>query len=201
MSVFRKLRAEPLLTLSAICLGAFVAVADRVLFGAILGRPASFSELDVLVINALLAAAPFLVLAYRSSTRLLPWLTGIVLTFWLWWRWLENGVAYQRAPDGSGVPMGFALFMLVSPIFIALLCAWLDEVLRQFRLIRVEASNGRPSSLLSAVRFAPIRATLKWKRLVGEMWRQFSDLRLVSLSTHCGHRLVFRKSCPTALDL
>jgi hypothetical protein len=130
MRFLRKLGAEPLLTLAAICFGAFVVVADRVLFGTMLSRPIDFSEPDVLIINGLLAAAPFILLAYRGSRRLLPWLTGIALTLWLWWRFLQDGVAYQRAPDGSGVDMGFALLMLVSPAFIGALCVWIDVVMR-----------------------------------------------------------------------
>lgn len=161
-----------MLTLAAICLGLFVVVADRVLSAAMLGRPTNFSEPDVLVVNGLLVAAPFAWLAYRGSTRLMPWLAGIAFTFWLHWRWLLNGVAYQRAPDGSGVPMGFAFLMLVSPIFIGLACAWLDEVLRQFQLIRArEASNRSP--LLRAAFAAPGRATGKWMSDTASAWRRF----------------------------
>lgn len=173
MRSLRKLGAEPLLTFAAICFGAFVVVADRLLFATLLGRPADFSEPDVLIVNGLLAAAPFLLLAYRGSKRLLPWLTGMVLTLWLWWRWLENGVAYQRAPDGSGVPMGFALFMLVSPAFIGVVCAWLDEVLRHFRVVRGQESSMAPLSLFWALRVAQSLATRSWKRRAGELWRRF----------------------------
>jgi hypothetical protein len=173
MRFLRKLGTEPLLTLAAICFGAFMVVADRVLFGTLLGRRADFSELGVLIVNGLIAAGPFILLAYRGSKRLLPWLTGIVLTLWLWWRWLENGVAYQRAPDGSGVPMGFALFMLVSPVLIGLVCAWLDEVLRKVRVLRAEESSMRPFSLLAAFRIAPSLATRTWKHRARELWRRF----------------------------
>lgn len=130
MGFLRKLAAEPMLTLAAICFGAFVVVADRVLFATMLDRPPDFSEPVVLVVNGLLAAAPFVWLAYRGSKRLLPWITGMVLTAWLWWRFLQDGVAYQRAPDGSGVDMAFALLMLVSPAFIGAVCVWIDQVLR-----------------------------------------------------------------------
>ncbi len=161
-----------MLTLSAICLGAFVVVADRLLFATMLGRPTNFSEPFVLVINGLLIAAPFAWLAYRGSTRLIPWLAGIAFTFWLHWRWLLNGVAYQRAPDGSGVPMSFALLMLVSPIFIGLACAWLNEVVRQFQLIRA-GETSHQQSLLRAALAAPSGATGKWMRDAVRAWRRF----------------------------
>lgn len=161
-----------MLTLSAICLGAFVVVADRLLVATMLDRPTDFSEPVVLVINGLLIAAPFAWLAYRGSARLIPWLAGIAFTFWLHWRWLLNGVAYQRAPDGSGVPMGFALFMLVSPVFIGLACAWLDEVVRQFQLLRA-GEPLRQQSLLRAALAAPSRATGKWMSDAARAWRQF----------------------------
>jgi hypothetical protein len=117
--------------LAAICFGAFVAVANVELFASMLNRPPDYSEPDVLVVHALLAAAPFMVLGYRGSKRLIPWVTGILLTVWLWWRWLMDGVAYQRAPDGSGVNMGFAFLMLISPVFIGAVCVWIDEIIRQ----------------------------------------------------------------------
>ena len=126
----RRFIDEPLLTFAAICFGAFVVIADVILFAWMLDRSPNFSEPIALFINGLLTAAPFLWLAYRRSNRLLPWLIGIALTLWLWWRWLQNGVAYQRAPDGSGVDMGFALLMLVSPIFIGAVCVWIDDLLR-----------------------------------------------------------------------
>ena len=172
MTFVQKLAAQPMLTLSAICLGVFVVVADRMLFATMLGRAPDFSEPAVLVTNGLSVAAPFAWLAYRGSTRLVPWLAGIVFTLWLHWRWLLNGVEYQRAPDWSGVPMGFALLMLVSPLFIGLACAWLDEVLRQFQLIRAgEASRRR--SLLGAALAAPSKANRKWLSDAASAWRRF----------------------------
>jgi len=131
MKLLRRLAAEPMLTLAALCFGAFVVIADRVLFGTLLDRPPDFSDPGVYIVNGLLAATPFLWLAYRGSKRLLPWLAGMALTLWLWWRFLQDGVAYQRAPDGSGVDMAFALLMLVSPVFIGAACASLDHIMRQ----------------------------------------------------------------------
>jgi hypothetical protein len=130
MAFLRKLFAHSALTAAAIFVGAFVVIADAVLFGALLHRDPDFSEPVVLVVNSILVAVPFLLLAYRGSTRLLPWLTGIALTLWLWWRFLQDGVAYQRAPDGSGVDMAFALLMLISPAFIGALCVWIDMAMR-----------------------------------------------------------------------
>lgn len=130
MEFVRKFFAKPALTIAAVTFGAFMVIADRALVGALLDREPDFSDPVVFVLNGLLAAVPFLWLCYRGSTRLLPWLTGIALTLWLWWLYLKGGVAYQRAPDGSGVPMDFALFMLVSPAYIGALCVWIDVLMR-----------------------------------------------------------------------
>ena len=136
MEFVRKLFAKRQLVVAAIIFGAFMVVADEVLFGALLGRQPDFSEPVDLVFRGILAAAPFLWLAYRGSARLVPWLTGIALTLWLWWRFLQDGVAYQRAPDGSGVDMGFAFLMLVSPALIGVLCVWIDVVMRDRSRVR-----------------------------------------------------------------
>ena len=130
MQFVRRLFAKPALLAAAIIFGAFMVIADVTLFGALLGRKSEFPASDILVVRGLLAAAPFLWLAYIGSTRLLPWLSGIALTLWLWWRFLQDGVAYRRSPDGSGVDMAFALLMLVSPVFIGALCVWIDVVMR-----------------------------------------------------------------------
>lgn len=131
MKFVGKFANHPFLTGAALCIGVAVVVADTVLFSRMLERPPDLSEPDVLFIKALLAALPFLWLAYRGSRRWLPWAVGLGLTIWLWWRWLQAGVAYQRAPDGSGVDMAFAFIVLVSPVFIGAACVWIDEILKQ----------------------------------------------------------------------
>ena len=140
-----------MLNLAALCFGVFVALAHRMLFGAMLGRPVDLSERGILIFNGLSIAAPFICLAYRGSTRLLPWLTGIGLTLWLWWSWTLNGVAYQRAPDWSGVPLGFAAVMFFSPIFIGLACVAVDQVQREFHIVRTVRAAHRPSPRAAAL--------------------------------------------------
>lgn len=130
MSFLRPLTAKPALTAAALVFAAFVVIADVVLFGVLLKREPDFSDTAGLIVRGALVAAPFLWLAYRGSTRLLPWLVGIVLTLGLWWRFLQAGVAYQRAPDGSGVDMAFGLLMLISPALIGVFCVWIDTVIR-----------------------------------------------------------------------
>ena len=68
-----------------------------------------------------IVAIPFIVLTGRRSAHPLPWLTALALTIGLHGWWLAKGIAYQRAPDGSGVDMFGALIMLLSPIPITLL--------------------------------------------------------------------------------
>ena len=115
----------------ALAIGAMIAVAERVLFGWLLDRPLDFSDPDVLFGNALMVAVPFLILAFRGSSRVLPWLVGLAITLWIRWHALQSGVAYQRAPDGSGVDMSLALLMFVSPAFTAAVCIALDRPLRR----------------------------------------------------------------------
>ena len=121
----------PIQTAFAIMIGPLVVIADKLLFAHLLERSADFSEPMVLVINAALVSVPFLLLAYRGSKRFIPWLAGMSLTLWLWWHALQKGVAYQRAPDGSGVDMALALLMLVSPAIIGVICVAIDEALRR----------------------------------------------------------------------
>jgi hypothetical protein len=131
MTFLRKLGSHLILTIIAVTIGVIVVVGDALVFGYLLGRPADFSDPDVLIINTVLTAIPFLILAYRGSRRLIPWLAGLGMTVGLWWHALQKGVAYQRAPDGSGVDMGLALLVLVSPAIIAVICVAIDEALRQ----------------------------------------------------------------------
>jgi hypothetical protein len=131
MGFFRKLFRAPALALLSVSIGAAVVLVDRLLFGWFLGRPVDLSEPVALLVNTVLVSVPFIVLALRGSRRLAPWLVGLALTCALWWHALQKGIAYQRAPDGSGVDMGLAFLMLLSPAFIAGACVGLDEALRR----------------------------------------------------------------------
>ena len=131
MKFVRKLLANPALTFAALIFGAFVEIGGNVTFEALLGRALDAHPGPIsLVINVILTAFPFLWLAYRSSARLLPWLVGIVLTLWLHWSFLQDGLAYRRSGDTSGVDLAFGLLMLVAPFFIGALCVWIDVVMR-----------------------------------------------------------------------
>ena len=112
---------RPLLLALALAIGLAVPIAERLIFAAALHRSIDLSEPDVLAMNAVIVAIPFIVLNGRRSAHALPWLTALALTIGLHWWWLAKGIAYQRAPDGSGVDMFGALVMLVSPVPITLL--------------------------------------------------------------------------------
>ncbi|WP_242122015.1 hypothetical protein [Sphingomonas lacusdianchii] len=111
----------------AIVIGAAVSIGERLIFAAALSRDIDLSEIGVVTTNAVLTAFPFLYLALRSSTRLLPWLLGLTLTLAANGWWLAKGIAYQRAPDGSGVDMFGALLMLLSPFIVTAIVAVLDR--------------------------------------------------------------------------
>jgi hypothetical protein len=104
------------LILLALAIGALFSIGDHLIFAAALHRPVDLSEPDVIAVNAILAAIPFAFLAMSSSRRALPWVIVFAATVCLRWWWLSKGIAYQRASDGSGVDIGGALLMLVSPL-------------------------------------------------------------------------------------
>jgi hypothetical protein len=122
-----------LLLAVAIALGITVVLGEQFVFAAALGRSIDLGETDVLFMNAVLVAIPFLLLAARSTARLLPWLVILFLTLALHWWWLAKGIAYQRSPDGSGVDMLGALIMLFSPLPLAGLAMMLDLPLKRRR--------------------------------------------------------------------
>ena len=117
----------------AAMIGIFFPLGEAFIFAAALNRHVNLSEPGpiVLVMNAVFVAIPFLLLAKRSSTRVLPWLLAFVVTGLLRWWYLSMGIEYQRASDGSGVPMLEALIMLVSPLPISLLALATDNVLQR----------------------------------------------------------------------
>ena len=120
----------------AIATGIFFTVGERFIFAAALERPVDLSEPVVLVMNTVLVAIPFLLLARRSSARALPWLLAIAVTAWVRWWYLASGIEYQRAPDGSGVPMFEAMITLISPLPISALALVSDNLLRRHANVR-----------------------------------------------------------------
>lgn len=130
MKLLRRLAKNPVLTSLAIIIGIVVVAADRLLFAYSLHRAVDISEPGIMVMNVLLVAAPFAFLACRGTFLWPPWLVGLIPTIWLNWWWLQKGIAYQKAPDGSGVDMFGALMMLLSPLAITALCVFVDAKLR-----------------------------------------------------------------------
>jgi hypothetical protein len=124
-------RRRQALVALAIATGAYFCIGEQLIFSAALGRPMELEGPDVLVMNAALAAIPFLLLARRSSARALPWLLAWAVTACLHWWWLSKGIAYQKSPDGSGVPMFEALMMLISPLPIGALALGADHLLER----------------------------------------------------------------------
>ncbi|MFC3581920.1 hypothetical protein [Sphingomonas hylomeconis] len=115
----------------ALALGVVVSVGERAVFAASLGREIDLSEIDVLTMNMVLVAIPFLALALRSSKRLAPWAFALAATVGLRWWWLAKGIAYQRGPDGSGVDMFGALLMLLSPFAITAVALVIDRIVQR----------------------------------------------------------------------
>lgn len=120
----------------AIAIGTVFTLGERLIFAATLERPIDLMEPDVLVMNTLLVAVPFLLLAKRSSARALPWLVALAVTGWVRWWYLSMGIEYQKAPDGSGVPMFEAMVMLISPLPISALAVVTDNILRRQAKVR-----------------------------------------------------------------
>jgi hypothetical protein len=115
-------RQRPLLwpLAAALGIGIGVVAAESILFSLLTGRPLVFAA-DVAPINAIEAAAPFVVLALLRA-RLLPWLIGLALTLAAWGWLLFEGVSYQWHPDGSGADIGLGLIMIAAPIWITAPC-------------------------------------------------------------------------------
>jgi hypothetical protein len=115
----------------AIAIGTFLSIGGRIIFVAALERPFEIGDLNGVAATAAIAAIPFLVLAKRSSARLLPWLLSFALTCWVHWWWVSKGIAYQKAPDGSGVDFVAVLIVLLSPLPITGLAVAADKILQR----------------------------------------------------------------------
>ncbi|OWK30800.1 hypothetical protein [Sphingomonas mucosissima] len=110
----------------ALVIGTIVSVGERVVFAISLNRAVDLSEAGVIASNAVLTAFPFFYLAVRNSVRALPWLLGIMLTLAATGWWLSKGIAYQKAPDGSGVDMFGAMIMFLAPFAITAIVGFAD---------------------------------------------------------------------------
>ena len=136
MTEKHKPRSRRALFALAFAIGVFIVVGEELIFTAALERPIDLSLSDTVVLNTVHIAIPFLLLAKRSSARALPWLLAIAATAWLRWWYLSLGIEYQRAPDGSGVPMFEALILLVAPLPISALALITDNILRRQANVR-----------------------------------------------------------------
>jgi hypothetical protein len=104
----------------AVAVGPAVVAGVTLAFAALTGRrPDLAAEGGVFLIQALMVAAPFLLLSLKGTRDRLPWLVALGLTLAAWGYYLFEGVRYQWSGDRSGVDMGVALGMLVSPLLIA----------------------------------------------------------------------------------
>lgn len=119
-----RLKLTGLLLLLAFAVGIVISVGDHVIFALALGRSVDLDETDVLALNAALTAVPFLYLAFRP--RLWLWLLALAATAAFHGWWLTDGIAYQMARRGGGVPILGAVVMLFSPFAILLLTGVLD---------------------------------------------------------------------------
>ena len=112
-----------------------------VAFGIGVAVPASYSLLnsvlshqplelgsDVDLVNVLVVAAPYLLLALFGVRSILPWAVALVLTLSLWATWLHSTVTYRWHPDGSGVNMGTIFLILASPFIISIVAFAVDAV-------------------------------------------------------------------------
>lgn len=131
MNLKHRLTRHWFLFLLAISIGVCITLADRVIFYKTLNRPIEVDEPDVLIVNALLTALPFLMLSARSKQHITSWIAGIIPSVGLAWWWLQKGINYQRSPDGSGVDLGGAMIMLFAPFAITGICLVIDQWLRE----------------------------------------------------------------------
>ena len=105
------------LALVFIALG--IGVAMVALSKAASAGPISFSALDVM--QLVMVAIPFLVLAMGGIRGRLPWLTGLALTF-VTWGYILSGGGQPSAGSPAGSDTSFALIVLVSPLVISIAC-------------------------------------------------------------------------------
>lgn len=108
---------NPMGCFGALAIGVVVVAGNAGLFSLLTGRSLDLQdEAWPLVLQMLIVAAPFALLAFAAVRRPAPWLTGLALTLALWGYDLFEGVSYQWHPDGTGADIGLGLIMLVSPL-------------------------------------------------------------------------------------
>ena len=118
------------LALLALGIGVAVPAGYSVFYGLLAQRPLMLGN-DVNVVNVLIVAAPFLLLAIVGARKVVPWAVALALTLGLWGYWLHRTVTYQWHPDGSGVDMGTIFLILTSWIWISL-TAFAADAIQQY---------------------------------------------------------------------
>ena len=76
-----------------------------------------FEEWPFVLIQVLIAAAPFGILARKGIRAKLPWLVAAILTVCFWGALFYS--AWLAARDQTGANIGMGLVMLASPLLIA----------------------------------------------------------------------------------
>jgi hypothetical protein len=114
---------RPAHLLGALAIGVLTIGTVTSSFSLLTGRPLNLAEewFNFLVQMGIVAA-PFALMALAGIGNKWPWLAGLGLTLALWGYYLFEGVSYQWHPDGSGVNIGLAMIMLLSPIPITATC-------------------------------------------------------------------------------
>jgi len=79
-------------------------------------------EWPIYLVQMLLVAAPFGLLALAGAKGKAPWLAGLTMTVVFWSYYFYDGIRYQQSGDTSGANIGLGVLMLLSPILIGGAC-------------------------------------------------------------------------------
>lgn len=117
------------LALIALAIGIVVIGAEAILTGSADYLLSAFAdEAGPLFFNVLFVSAPFLLLALRGVTRLLPWIVGLVLTLAVWGYIIGKFVSGGFEGGSSvGNAIWMAMVMLGSSAVITIICALLSR--------------------------------------------------------------------------
>ena len=106
-----------------LAIGLFVVVGVNGGHALITGRSLDLAdEWGVFLFQALIAGAPFGLLALTGIRNRAPWLVGIAMTVAFWGYYFFEAVRYHLSGDTSGANIGLGLLMMVSPIIITAAC-------------------------------------------------------------------------------
>lgn len=109
--------------LLALAIGLLTVAANAGVFSAATGNPINLAdEWSAFLFQILLVAAPFGLLALFGVRDRAAWVLGLGVTALLWGYYLYDGIRYQLSGDTSGVNMGLAFLLMVSPVFISIAC-------------------------------------------------------------------------------